>query len=396
MAGNSFSMGGRDMAVDLGTANTLIYVRGHGVVLNEPSVVAMSVRDGTVLAVGLDAKRMMGRTPAHIQAIRPLKDGVIADFDVCEKMLRFFIQKVHKSRFNKPRMIICVPSGVTSDGKSALAWDIGALGAGQSQTRTRQKDTFNFPFGNTPDTCHYICKIHGSMMSGTVQIVAGGPATASVTIDGLAFSPATVTVGTGGTVTWKNIDGGKDNSIHHIVYASGGGTQTYCLNGRAYVGNTPTIEVASGERLRWFLFNLDLGTVWHNFHPHSSRWQLPVPPGGAADVHSLSPVETFVADTGPKGKPAEEKNDVLTFRDGQFHSSLCDQYGYAKARYQARADGDAIAFETETTSEKDGRLIWRGTARGNDVEGTMLHYKKGFLGVSSTPNEMWFKGKLKP
>ncbi len=113
MAGNSFSMGGRDMAVDLGTANTLIYVRGHGVVLNEPSVVAMSVRDGTVLAVGLDAKRMMGRTPAHIQAIRPLKDGVIADFDVCEKMLRFFIQKVHKSRFNKPRMIICVPSGVT-------------------------------------------------------------------------------------------------------------------------------------------------------------------------------------------------------------------------------------------------------------------------------------------
>ena len=113
MAGNSLALGGRDMAVDLGTANTLIYVRGHGVVLNEPSVVAMSVRDGTVLAVGLDAKRMMGRTPAHIQAIRPLKDGVIADFDVCEKMLRYFIQKVHKSRFTKPRMIICVPSGVT-------------------------------------------------------------------------------------------------------------------------------------------------------------------------------------------------------------------------------------------------------------------------------------------
>ena len=113
MAGNSLALGGRDIAVDLGTANTLIYVRGHGVVLNEPSVVAMSVRDGTVLAVGLDAKRMMGRTPAHIQAIRPLKDGVIADFDVCEKMLRFFLQKVHKSRFSKPRMIICVPSGVT-------------------------------------------------------------------------------------------------------------------------------------------------------------------------------------------------------------------------------------------------------------------------------------------
>jgi FtsP/CotA-like multicopper oxidase with cupredoxin domain len=158
-------------------------------------------------------------------------------------------------------------------------------------------DTFSFTFGTTPTTCHYICKIHGSVMSGTVQIVAGGPATANVTINNLAFSPATVPVGPGGTVKWKNIDGGKDNSIHHIVYASGGGAQTYCLNGRAFVGNTPTVEVESCERLRWFVFNLDLGGVWHNFHPHSSRWQLPAPTGGAGDVHSLSPAESFVADT---------------------------------------------------------------------------------------------------
>jgi len=112
MAGNN-PFGGRDMAVDLGTANTLVYVRGHGIVLDEPSVVALSVRDGSVLAVGLEAKRMMGRTPAHIQALRPLKDGVIADFEVCEKMLRYFIQKVHRSKFAKPRMVICVPSGIT-------------------------------------------------------------------------------------------------------------------------------------------------------------------------------------------------------------------------------------------------------------------------------------------
>jgi rod shape-determining protein MreB len=104
---------GRDMAVDLGTANTLIYVRGHGIVLNEPSVVAVNVRDGRPLAVGLEAKRMIGRTPAHIQAIRPLKDGVIADFEICEKMLRYFIHKVHRSRWVKPRMVICVPSGIT-------------------------------------------------------------------------------------------------------------------------------------------------------------------------------------------------------------------------------------------------------------------------------------------
>ncbi len=104
---------GRDLAIDLGTANTLIYSRGQGVVLDEPSVVAINANDGRPVAVGLEAKRMMGRTPNHIKAIRPLKDGVIADFEVCEKMLRYFIQKVHASKWSKPRMVICVPSGIT-------------------------------------------------------------------------------------------------------------------------------------------------------------------------------------------------------------------------------------------------------------------------------------------
>ncbi len=104
---------GGDMAVDLGTANTLVYVRGRGIVLNEPSVVAINTRDGRPLAVGAEAKKMIGRTPGHIQAIRPLKDGVIADFDICEKMLRYFIQRVHTRRWARPRMVICVPSGVT-------------------------------------------------------------------------------------------------------------------------------------------------------------------------------------------------------------------------------------------------------------------------------------------
>jgi rod shape-determining protein MreB len=103
----------RDIAIDLGTANTLVYVRGMGVVLNEPSVVAIDVNDGRPVAVGLEAKRMMGRTPNHIRSVRPLKDGVIADFEVCEKMLRYFIQKVHNSRWSKPRMVVCVPSGIT-------------------------------------------------------------------------------------------------------------------------------------------------------------------------------------------------------------------------------------------------------------------------------------------
>jgi rod shape-determining protein MreB len=102
------------MAVDLGTANTLVYVRGRGIVLNEPSVVAINTRTGAILAVGSEAKRMIGRTPGHIIAVRPLKDGVIADFDVTEKMLRYFIQRVHKRRFlAKPRVVVCVPSGIT-------------------------------------------------------------------------------------------------------------------------------------------------------------------------------------------------------------------------------------------------------------------------------------------
>src|ERR1019366_10198908 len=113
MSENRFSFIGRDMAVDLGTANTLVYVRGRGIVLNEPSVVAINVKDGQPLAVGVEAKRMIGRTPSNIQAIRPLKDGGIADFEICEMMLGYFIRRAHQGRFPKPRMVICVPSGIT-------------------------------------------------------------------------------------------------------------------------------------------------------------------------------------------------------------------------------------------------------------------------------------------
>ena len=125
------SLLGRDMAVDLGTANTLVYVRGRGIVLNEPSVVAVNIKDGRPLAVGLEAKRMIGRTPSHIVAIRPLKDGVIADFDVTEQMLRHFIQKVHQHRFAHPRVVVCVPSGVTGVEKRAV--EEATLSAGARQ-----------------------------------------------------------------------------------------------------------------------------------------------------------------------------------------------------------------------------------------------------------------------
>jgi FtsP/CotA-like multicopper oxidase with cupredoxin domain len=174
----------------------------------------------------------------------------------------------------------------------------GAGGAGQFESKPLGLgDTFSFTFGNEPGTCHYICKIHGAMMSGQVDIVTGGPTTNSVTIDHLAFAPAAVPIGPGGKVTWKNIDKQNGSPIVHIVYAAGGGALNYCLNGRSYVGNTPTLVVPSRDRLRWFVLSLDLDVNWHNFHPHATRWQLPSPPGGAGDVHSLSPAESFVTDT---------------------------------------------------------------------------------------------------
>jgi rod shape-determining protein MreB len=122
-----------DLAIDLGTANTCVYVKGQGIVLREPSVVAVKKdnRGGSVvLAVGQDAKRMLGRTPGNIQAIRPMKDGVIADFEITEAMLRHFITKVHNSRrLVRPRIIICVPTGITQVEKRAVKESAQSAGA---------------------------------------------------------------------------------------------------------------------------------------------------------------------------------------------------------------------------------------------------------------------------
>ena len=106
--------------------------------------------------------------------------------------------------------------------------------------------------------------------------------------------------------------------------------------------------------------------------------------------------KAFIADAGEKGKPADEKNDVLTFAAGTVHSSACDQYGYGKGKYKATASGDAVSFEAETTSEKAGRMVWKGTVRGSDIEGTFVHYRKGWLlNPNPDPIEHWFKGKAK-
>lgn len=129
-----FSFMSADMAIDLGTANTLVYVRDRGIVLNEPSVVAISLIGGKkqILAVGNEAKQMLGRTPGNIMAIRPLRDGVIADFEVTEAMIKHFIRKVHNRRsFVSPKMVICVPSGSTAVEQRAIVESAESAGASE-------------------------------------------------------------------------------------------------------------------------------------------------------------------------------------------------------------------------------------------------------------------------
>ncbi len=140
-----------DLAIDLGTANTLVYVKGKGIVLSEPSVVAVrkNARDrNKVLAVGKEAKMMLGRTPGNIVAIRPMKDGVIADFEITEAMLRHFIQKVHNRRtLIRPRIIICVPSGITPVEKRAVP---GICRIGRSQGSLSYRRTHGCRYRSWP------------------------------------------------------------------------------------------------------------------------------------------------------------------------------------------------------------------------------------------------------
>ncbi|MFV0502905.1 MAG: rod shape-determining protein [Lachnospirales bacterium] len=121
-----------DIGIDLGTANTLVYARGQGIVINEPSVVALDTKKNQVLAVGSDAKDMIGRTPGYVTAVRPMKDGVIADFDVTQNMIKYFIKK--SKTFRKPRIVICVPSGVTQVEKRAII--DAAISAGSKEKST--------------------------------------------------------------------------------------------------------------------------------------------------------------------------------------------------------------------------------------------------------------------
>ncbi|MDA1107879.1 MAG: rod shape-determining protein [Proteobacteria bacterium] len=180
-----------DLSIDLGTANTLIYVRGQGIVLNEPSVVAIRQERGpqgpkTIVAVGIEAKRMLGRTPGNISAIRPLKDGVIADFTVTEKMLQYFIHKVHKNRFlhPSPRVLVSVPCGSTQVERRAIKES--AVGAGASEVFLIEEPMAAAIGAGLP-----IGEASGSMV---LDIGGGTSEVAVISLNGIVYS-ASVRIG---------------------------------------------------------------------------------------------------------------------------------------------------------------------------------------------------------
>lgn len=178
-----------DLSIDLGTANTLIYVRDKGMVLDEPSVVAIRMHNGqkSVEAVGTDAKRMLGRTPGNITAIRPLRDGVIADFQVTEKMLQHFIAKVHEHSFIKPspRVLICVPVGSTQVERRAIRES--ALGAGASEVRLIEE-----PMAAAIGAGMRVEEAAGSMV---VDIGGGTTEIAIISLSGIVYANSVKTAG---------------------------------------------------------------------------------------------------------------------------------------------------------------------------------------------------------
>ncbi len=178
--GNSvLGMFSNDLAIDLGTANTLVYVQGKGIIINEPSVVAIDKRSGHLLAVGSEAKRMLGRTPGNIAAIRPMKDGVIADFEMAEKMLRDFITKAHnRNTFVRPRIIICVPCKITTVEQRAVRESAQRAGA-------REVYLIEEPIAAAIGAGLSIAEPTGNMV---VDIGGGTTAVAVMSLGGIVYS----------------------------------------------------------------------------------------------------------------------------------------------------------------------------------------------------------------
>ena len=246
----------KDLAIDLGTANTLIHVKGEGIVCNEPSVVAFrkDARDGRrrILAVGAEAKKMLGRTPGSIVVIRPLKDGVIADFEVAESMLRYFIQKTHNRRYLvRPRIVICAPSGVTAVEKRALREAAEAAGA-------REVYLIEEPMAAAIGAGLPITEPSGNMI---VDIGGGTTEVAVISLAGVVFSRS---VRMGGdkmdeAITehikrkYNVLIGERTAELIKITLGSaypGNEIQTMEIKGRDLVASVPKMVEISDEEIR--------------------------------------------------------------------------------------------------------------------------------------------------
>jgi plastocyanin len=208
----------------------------------------------------------------------------------------------------------------------------------------------------------YFCGIHGPSMAGTVTVVPGGPSVVYVSITDNVFTPAAVTVGVGGQVVWTNFG----PSLHSVVERGGVSLPSYCFNGRTFVGNSPTILAESGQKIRWYVFNLDLGMNWHNFHPHAQRWQFA---NEVIDIRSIGPAESFVVDTvvppvlllpehvEKYQKPPHRPHNARPFRlrgDFLFHchvemhmmQGLAGLVRAIQTVWLTRADADLLSAET--------------------------------------------------
>ncbi|WP_408954916.1 rod shape-determining protein [Natroniella sp. ANB-PHB2] len=248
----------RDMGIDLGTANTLVYIRGKGVLIREPSVVAIQNNNNSkegVLAVGNDAKNMIGRTPGNIMAVRPMKDGVIADFEVTEKMLKYFITKAHKrKRLVRPRIVVCVPSGVTEVEKRAVI--DAALHAGAREAYLIEEPMAAAIGANLPvhePTGNMIVDIGGGTTEVAVISLGGIVTKASIRVGGDDMDGAIVhyiknnynlMVGERTAEEIKTEIG----SAYFAPESDKKAEETYEIRGRDLVNGLPkTIEVSAGE-----------------------------------------------------------------------------------------------------------------------------------------------------
>jgi rod shape-determining protein MreB len=244
--------GGRDMAVDLGTANTLVYVRGRGIVLNEPSVIALNTQTNDVLAMGHEAWQMIGRTPGHITAIRPMKDGVIADFEITEAMLRYFIQKVHNRRtLVRPRIIVGVPFGITEVEKRAVRESAESAGA-------REVYLIEEPMAAAIGSGLPITEPTGNMI---VDIGGGTTEVAVISLSGIVFSRS---VRVGGDKMdeaiaqfikrkYNLLVGERTAELIKITIGSaypGDEIQTMEIKGRDLVAGVPKTVVITDEEIR--------------------------------------------------------------------------------------------------------------------------------------------------